>query len=144
MSAREAFGPNLRRARLQAGVSLQTIVDATNVSETLWEGLERGDFSRWPNGIFARAYIREYAAAIGVDPDVTVDEFCRWFPQGDRRAEALIRGSAEIVNHKLDWQDQALPDGVEGDRRESPSTTEAAPPPKRSGGLFARVARAFR
>ena len=36
MSAREAFGPNLRRARVQAGVSLRTIVEATNVNEALW------------------------------------------------------------------------------------------------------------
>ena len=69
MSAREAFGPNLRRARVQAGVSLQTIVEATNVSETLWDGLECNDFSRWPNGIFARAFVREYALMIGVDPE---------------------------------------------------------------------------
>ena len=43
--------------------------------------------------------MRDYAAAIGVDPETTVDEFCRWFPQGDRRAERQIRGQAEIVGH---------------------------------------------
>ena len=53
MSGREAFGPNLRRIRIQHGVSLQQIATETNVSEVLWAAMERNDFSRWPNGIFA-------------------------------------------------------------------------------------------
>ena len=140
MSAREAFGPNLRRARLQAGVTIQAIVEQTNVSDALWEGLERNDLSRWPSGIFARAFVREYAQAIGVDPQATVDEFCRWFPQGDRRVEPVLRVSAEIVNHQLEWQDHVPAAVIEGDRRGSPSTPPAEPP-KRPQGLFAKVAR---
>src|SRR5262245_6669358 len=144
MSHREAFGPNLRRIRLQRGVSLQQLERNTKVSETLWAGLERNDFSRWPNGIFARAYVREYAKAIGVDPEATVDEFCRWFPNGDRRALPQIKGHAQIVGHEdLQWQDPAPPAG-EGDRR---ATANAAPAPaaaakrvkKSSGPLSALV-----
>ena len=81
----DAFGPNLRRIRLQRGITLKQLAEATKVPEDLWAALERNDVSRWPAGIFARAYVRQYALAIGVDPDSTVDEFCRWFPQGDRR-----------------------------------------------------------
>ena len=91
----------------------------TNVSEVLWSAMERNDFSRWPNGIFARAYIRDYAKIIGADPDTTVDEFCRWFPQGDRRADRQIREQAEILNHKLDVKAEIPPD-VGEDRRWSP------------------------
>ena len=32
MSAREAFGPNLRRLRIQRGVSLEQIAETTKVS----------------------------------------------------------------------------------------------------------------
>src|SRR6202035_956824 len=110
MSEREAFGPNLRRIRVQRGVSVHDITAATNVSAALWEGLERNDLTRWPTGIYARSYVRSYAKAIGVDPEATVDEFCRWFPQGDRRAEIVIRGHAEIVGHMdLQWRDHLPP-----------------------------------
>src|SRR4030095_5966034 len=108
-AARDAFGPYLRRARVQAGVSLQTIVDATNVSQTLWEGVESNDLSKWPNGVFARALVKEDAKLVGLNADATVDEFCRCFPQGDRRAEPTMRASAEIVNHELEWQDHPPP-----------------------------------
>lgn len=105
---REAFGPNLRRLRLQRGISIEAIAETTNIAQDLLEGLERNDFSEWPSGIFARAYVRQYAYGIGADPDVTVDEFCRYFPQGDRRAEGVMREAAEIVGHDLDWQDDVL------------------------------------
>jgi transcriptional regulator with XRE-family HTH domain len=117
MSEQDAFGPNLRRIRIQRGVSLEQIALATKVSAALWAGLERNDLSRWPTGIYARGFVREYARAVGVDVESTVDEFCRSFPQGDRRAEPLIRGQAQIVNHPLNWQDNVPPVVSEGDRR---------------------------
>jgi transcriptional regulator with XRE-family HTH domain len=125
MSAFEAFGPNLRRRRTRAGISLEEIALQTRVSIDLWNALERNDFSQWPSGIYARAYIRAYAVAIGVDPDETVNEFCRGFPEGDRRTERLVRGTAEIIGHQLVWQDD-LPPSVESDRRAS-STQMARP-----------------
>jgi transcriptional regulator with XRE-family HTH domain len=147
MSGREAFGPNLRRIRIQRGVSLQQIAAETNVSEVLWAAMERNDFSRWPNGIFARAYVRDYAKMVGADPDATVDEFCRWFPQGDRRAGRVIREQAEIVNHQLLPGDELPPDVTE-DRRWTPAQDQpaaAAPPPRTESrsGMFDRLRRAF-
>jgi transcriptional regulator with XRE-family HTH domain len=142
MSAREAFGPNLRRTRIQRGVSLKQIADATKVSEQLWDGLEHNDFERWPNGIFARSYIREYARLIGVDPDATVDEFCRWFTQGDRRVLRLVREQAQIVGHdQLQYRDE-VPPNVDRDRRGLAAAPQAPSRPERAS-LFLRLRRAF-
>ena len=101
----DAFGSNLRRIRLQRGISLAQIARSTKIAEDLLDGLERNDFSGWPSGIFARAYVRQYASAIGVDADLTVDEFCRHFPQGNRRAEPLFRELSALVGHRLAWRD---------------------------------------
>ena len=136
-----AFGPNLRRIRVQRGVSIYEIVAATNVNAALWEGLEKNDLSRWPTGIYARSYVRSYAKAIGVDPETTVDDFCRWFPQGDRRAALVIRGHAEIIGHEdLQYRD-LLPTGSgEADRRggnaaQAPRKAPASP----ATALFGRL-----
>ena len=115
MSEREAFGPNLRRIRVQRGISLERISEATKVSADFWVGLERNDFSRWPSGIYARAYVRAYAFEIGVDPEATVNEFCRWFAQGDRRASRVVKEQAAIVGHDLQWKDDLAPGMI--DRR---------------------------
>ncbi len=115
MSEKDTFGLRLRRARERSGLSLQSIAEQTKVPVTLWHAMERNDFSRWPSGVFARAYVRDFAELVGLDPVETVEEFCRWFPQGDRRAYRLIRGHAEIVGVTSQYQDDRLPAG--GDRR---------------------------
>ncbi len=117
VSSLEAFGPNLRRRRLRSGLSLEDLSARTKVSVDLWEAMERNDFSRWPTGLAARSYIRSYAEAVGVDPSATVDEFCRLVPNGDRRAERLVRGTAEFIGHQLVWSDDLPPTLPDGDRR---------------------------
>src|SRR5262245_29482360 len=72
-SERETFGPRLRRERERRGITLDAIATRTNVSIELWMGLEANDFSKWPGGLFARAFIRDYARIVGVDPDELVD-----------------------------------------------------------------------
>lgn len=101
MSDRDTFGPRLRRERERRGITLETIAAVTKVGVDLWEGLERNDFSRWPSGIFARAFIRDYARAVGLDGDEVVDEFCRLFPVGDRRASRIIKAQAELIGHAV-------------------------------------------
>src|SRR5687767_12775499 len=115
MSDRHTFGPRLRSERERRGISLDTIATATKVSAELWEGLERNDFSKWPSGIFARAFIRDYAKAVGLDADDVVDEFCRLFPLGDRRAERLIKAQGELIGHNVTVDVSTVPPG--GDRR---------------------------
>jgi transcriptional regulator with XRE-family HTH domain len=102
---KEAFGPNLRRLRLQQGITLGQIAEATKVPVAMWQAFERNDLSEWPFGVYARAYVREYARIVGADPDATVDEFCRWFPNGDRRFAPIAREQAAIVGHELEWED---------------------------------------
>jgi transcriptional regulator with XRE-family HTH domain len=117
VSSLEAFGPNLRRKRMRSGLSLEDLSARTKVSVELWDAMERNDFSRWPAGVAARSYIRSYAEAVGADPTATVDEFCRVVPNGDRRAERLVRGTAEVIGHQLVWSDDLPPALAEGDRR---------------------------
>jgi transcriptional regulator with XRE-family HTH domain len=118
MSDRESFGPRLRAERERRGISIDTIASVTKVGGDLWDGLERNDFSRWPSGIFARAFVRDYARAIGLDSDEVVNEFCRLFPIGDRRASRLIQAQAELIGHDLAYAEAgALKDG---DRRAVP------------------------
>jgi transcriptional regulator with XRE-family HTH domain len=117
MSDRETFGPRLRSERERRGISLETIAAVTKVGAELWDGLERNDFSRWPSGIFARAFVRDYARAVGLDADEVIDEFCRLFPQGDRRAEHVIKAQGELIGHSVPLDGSMVP--PTGDRRSS-------------------------
>ncbi len=86
----------------------------TRVGVDLWIGMEQNDYSRWPSGIFARAFIRDYARAVGLDSDAVVNEFCRLFPNGDRRLGRIVQAQAALIGHKLDpVQGDLLPTGRE-------------------------------
>src|SRR5688500_11587544 len=91
MSPQETFVTRLRRHRQKGRISLDDIAAEMRVKRELLEALENNDLSEWPRGLYARALIRTYASAVGLDPLDTVDEFCRLFPHGDRRASATIQ-----------------------------------------------------
>jgi hypothetical protein len=124
---REDFGPQLRRKRERRGISLDELAVTTKVSVELWEAMERNDFSRWPSGIFARAFVRDYARAIGLDSDAVVNEFCRHFTIGDRRARRIVKGQAALIGHELEANErELLPAGRE--RRRAPARQPAPSP----------------
>lgn len=140
MSERNAFGPNLRRIRIHRGISLEQLAEQTKISVELWEGLERNDFSRWPRGIYARAYVRAYALEIGVDPDATVNDFCRWFPQGDRRTSNIVRQQAALVGHALQWNDDLIPSATRDRRASMPAQALPRFAFTRAGRFLAAIA----
>jgi len=79
-SIEHAFGRRLRMERERRTITLSSISDNTKISQSLLEALERDDVSRWPSGIFRRSFIRAYAQAIGLDPEVVAREFLERFP----------------------------------------------------------------
>jgi transcriptional regulator with XRE-family HTH domain len=74
------FGRRLRQERERRRIALSSIAANTKIGLSLLEGLERGDVSRWPSGIFRRSFIRAYAEAIGLDPRETALAFLELFP----------------------------------------------------------------
>jgi cytoskeleton protein RodZ len=68
-------GATLRQAREERRISLRQIAARTKISVSALEALERNDASRLPGGIFSRAFVRSYAAEVGLDPEQTVRAF---------------------------------------------------------------------
>ncbi|PYR02245.1 MAG: DUF4115 domain-containing protein, partial [Acidobacteria bacterium] len=63
----DSFGTRLRAQRERQRIGLAAIAHSTKINVALFEALERDDVSRWPSGIFRRAFIRAYAEAVGLD-----------------------------------------------------------------------------
>ena len=79
INERRAFGERLRRQREKQHVTLDQIAASTKVAASLFAGLEKGDCSRWPGGMYNRSFIRGYALAIRLDPDETAAEFAEYY-----------------------------------------------------------------
>jgi transcriptional regulator with XRE-family HTH domain len=83
-----AFGSRLRRERERRQITLEAVANSTKISRALLGSLEMGDTSQWPKGIYRRAFLREYANAVGLPAESLMNEFLRLFPE-------LGRGDAE-------------------------------------------------
>lgn len=124
MSPQETFVTRLRRNRQRCRISLEEIAAETRVKQELLEALENNDLSEWPKGLYARAWIRAYATAVGLDAGDTVDEFCRLFPQGDRRVHGTMRDMAVIIAAPPEYRDEFTGQ----DRRAGAEGAQAQPP----------------
>jgi len=124
MTAQESFILRLRRHRERNQISLEELTASTRVSNELLEAFERNDLSEWPSGLYARAIVRGYATVVGLDATATVNEFCRLFPQGDRRTASTVQEMAAIVAHISEYHDEF---DQRADRRHDASPLEALP-----------------
>jgi transcriptional regulator with XRE-family HTH domain len=78
---RDTFGPRLRVERERRGITLGDISKSTKIKESLFAELERGDDSKWPQGIFRRAHLCAYLSAIGLPSQPLLAEFLQLFPE---------------------------------------------------------------
>jgi cytoskeletal protein RodZ len=69
-----SFFQELKRAREEKRVSLSDIADLTLINVRYLEAIERGETSILPEA-YVRAFIKEYAAAIGLDGTETLRRF---------------------------------------------------------------------
>ena len=98
---RESFGPRLRRERELRGLTLSAIAEKTKIKASLFAALERNDISYWPSGIFGRAFVREYATAIGLPPEPLVAEFIKLFPESGTATDPMDVPITETGSERL-------------------------------------------
>ena len=92
----QKFGRRLRDQRERHQITLDAIASSTKIKMSLFAGLERGDIADWPAGIFQRAFVREYARAIGLAPEPVVAEFARAFAPESAPAENGTATAGEL------------------------------------------------
>jgi cytoskeletal protein RodZ len=76
-SPNSEFLPPLAQHRIHNGVTLDQIEKSTKISMRFLRAIESEEYSILPGGIFARSYIRQYAAAIGFDEEELLARYQR-------------------------------------------------------------------
>jgi len=115
-----SLGSRLREHRIRQQVDLRAIAIETKISESLLEALERDDISRWPAGIFRRAFIRAYAQAINLNPDEVVREFLARYPDPLENVDTVAAAARATGTH-------GAPRGMSRWLRPSPKTAMIRP-----------------
>lgn len=69
------LGNRLKEARLLKGLSLDALQEITKIQKRYLIGIEEGNFSSMPGKFYVRAFIKQYAEAVGLEPEVLFEEF---------------------------------------------------------------------
>ena len=70
----EQFGEELKQARVEKELSLMDISAETRISLKFLDAIEHGEFQILPQ-TYVRAFLREYASMIGLDPDEVMQRY---------------------------------------------------------------------
>ncbi|MEV4858900.1 helix-turn-helix domain-containing protein [Streptomyces ossamyceticus] len=68
MTERPSIGHALRQARIDAGLTVDDVSNATRVRITIVHAIERDDFAPCGGDVYARGHIRSVARAVRIDP----------------------------------------------------------------------------
>lgn len=63
------LGERLKEARKAKGYSLDDLQAITKIQKRYLSGIENEDFSMMPGAFYVRAFIKQYAEAVGLNPD---------------------------------------------------------------------------
>ncbi|BDH61213.1 XRE family transcriptional regulator [Lysinibacillus sp. PLM2] len=69
------LGTRLKEARLSKGYSLDDLQEITKIQKRYLVGIEEGNYSIMPGTFYVRAFIKQYAEAVGLNSDELLEEF---------------------------------------------------------------------
>lgn len=75
------IGTKLKEARVAQNLSLDSVQETTKIQKRYLVAIEEGNFHVLPGKFYARAFIKEYATAVGLDPNELLDEYQEEVPK---------------------------------------------------------------
>jgi hypothetical protein len=105
---------HLYHARISKHLSLQQVGTRTALSPSVLKNIDEGRFELLPSGVYARSYVRTFAAEVGLDPEATLAQLEHLLPGApdplpalsdmkSRSFEGLDFGLLDALRHLLAW-----------------------------------------
>ena len=74
------LGARLKEARLQKGYSLDDLQEITKIQKRYLVGIEEGNYASMPGSFYVRAFIKQYAEAVGLNPNDILQQYQNEIP----------------------------------------------------------------
>ena len=89
------LGTRLKEARLSKGYSLDDLQAITKIQKRYLVGIEEGNYSIMPGSFYVRAFIKQYAEAVGLNPEEILETFKSELPgtPNDQVSQSLTQTS---------------------------------------------------
>ncbi|QDX94914.1 helix-turn-helix domain-containing protein [Brevibacillus laterosporus] len=98
------LGHVLKRAREEKGISLNDIQKMTKIQTRYLEAIERGDFHMLPGHFYAKAFIKSYAEAVGLDPNQIVEHYQADLPSQPSQEQVERLQRRHVVQRRSPFQ----------------------------------------
>ncbi|QOS99762.1 helix-turn-helix domain-containing protein [Brevibacterium sp. JNUCC-42] len=98
------LGHVLKRAREEKGISLNDIQKMTKIQTRYLDAIERGDFHMLPGHFYAKAFIKSYAEAIGLDPNQIVEHYQADLPSQPSQEQVEQLQRRHVVQRRSPFQ----------------------------------------
>ena len=82
------LGTRLKEARLSKGYSLDDLQEITKIQKRYLVAIEEGNYSIMPGTFYVRAFIKQYAEAVGLDAEEILNEFKKEIPNQQKEEVA--------------------------------------------------------
>lgn len=94
------LGARLKEARLSKGYSLDDLQEITKIQKRYLVGIEEGNYSIMPGSFYVRAFIKQYAEAVGLNPEDILTEYQKDIP-GAQKEEVAESYTKSPSRHKM-------------------------------------------
>lgn len=101
------LGKRLREARLEKGMSIEDLQEITKIQKRYLLGIEEGNYSMMPGPFYVRAFIKQYAEAVGLNPEEIFEQYKSDIPSTNREdlpeqlSRVQSRKSVPVSNSKF-------------------------------------------
>ncbi|WP_018660188.1 helix-turn-helix domain-containing protein [Heyndrickxia acidiproducens] len=69
------LGSRLKEARKEKGISLDDLQEMTKIQKRYLKNIEEGNYDSMPGKFYVRAFIKQYAEAVGLQPEELFEEY---------------------------------------------------------------------
>lgn len=96
------LGNRLREAREEKGWSLDDLQDRTKIQKRYLRGIEEGNYDVMPGHFYVRAFIKQYAETVDLNPEILFEEYKNDLPRmmNEELPDQLSRVKARKVSDR--------------------------------------------
>jgi len=105
-------GAKLKESRLAQGLSLDQLQEITKIQKRYLVAIEEGNLDILPGKFYARAFIKEYANAVGLDSSELLEEHKEEIPKSEEESDlqyTRIEGSRKEANAERNTSFSLIP-----------------------------------
>lgn len=83
------LGLRLKQAREEKQLSLEELQNTTKIQKRYLQAIEEGKFDVLPGQFYARAFVKSYAEAVGIEPELLFEEHASELPASKKQTQEI-------------------------------------------------------